>query len=275
MADKFELTDTEPTAPSGKVNVKWQSDINGNISAYIEPVPGPPGPEGPSGYSSTVFEFNYVNTTTWPPASGQIRMNTADQTLATRLWPHYISALGKDTRIILLSIRANDLIILQDKDNASRFQEYVATGTPTEQPPESYLEIPVAWQRGGDPVPEQRALLVVRSAGTPGPPGPPGPPAVPAINAQTGTSYTLLTGDNGKVITMSNAAAITLTVPAGLGAGFSVLIIQLGSGKVTVAASGVTIVQRQSFTKTAGQYAVASLLAYAANVFALSGDLGT
>jgi hypothetical protein len=101
-----------------------------------------------------------------------------------------------------------------------------------------------------------------------------GAPATPSVNAQTGTSYTLVAGDNGKIVTMDNAAAITLTVPAGLGAGFSVLIIQLGAGKVTVAASGVTIVQRQSFTKTAGQYAVASLLAYAANVFALSGDLG-
>jgi hypothetical protein len=98
-------------------------------------------------------------------------------------------------------------------------------------------------------------------------------PLVPAINAQTGTAYTLTAGDNGKIVTLNNAAAITLTVPAGLGAGFSVLLIQLGAGKVTVTASGVTIVQRQSFLKTAGQYAVASVLAYAANVFVLSGDV--
>ena len=81
--------------------------------------------------------------------------------------------------------------------------------------------------------------------------------------------------DNGKVLTMTNAAAITLTVPAGLNVGFSCLIIQLAAGKVTFTASGTTIVQRQSFTKTAGQYAVASVLAYATNTFALSGDLGT
>ena len=36
MADKFELTDTAPVAPDGKVNVKWQSDVDGNISAYVE-----------------------------------------------------------------------------------------------------------------------------------------------------------------------------------------------------------------------------------------------
>jgi hypothetical protein len=36
MADKFELTDGEPAAPGGKANVKWQSDTNGNISAYVD-----------------------------------------------------------------------------------------------------------------------------------------------------------------------------------------------------------------------------------------------
>ncbi len=100
-------------------------------------------------------------------------------------------------------------------------------------------------------------------------------PATPTVNAQTGTSYTLLSTDNGKIVTMSNAAAITLTVPSGLGAGFSCLVIQLAAGKVTPTASGTTLVQRQSYTKTAGQYAVMSLVAYAANTFAMSGDMGT
>src|SRR4030095_14056853 len=88
---------------------------------------------------------------------------------------------------------------------------------------------------------------------------------VSATNAQTGTSYTLQASDHNNIITLNNAAAITLTVPAGVGAGVRRLIIQTGGGKVTVTASGVTIQQRQAFTKTAGQYAVASLLAYAPN----------
>jgi hypothetical protein len=37
MASKFELNDTTPAAPAGKVNVQWQSDVNGNISAYVAP----------------------------------------------------------------------------------------------------------------------------------------------------------------------------------------------------------------------------------------------
>lgn len=50
MADKFELSDTIPSAPGGKVNVRWQSDGNGNVSAYVDPAgTGPPGPQGPAG----------------------------------------------------------------------------------------------------------------------------------------------------------------------------------------------------------------------------------
>ena len=33
------------------------------------------------------------------------------------------------------------------------------------------------------------------------------------VNAQTGTTYTLTASDNGKVVTLDNASAITLTVP--------------------------------------------------------------
>ena len=33
------------------------------------------------------------------------------------------------------------------------------------------------------------------------------------FNAQTGTTYTLVAGDSGKLVTTSNAAAITVTVP--------------------------------------------------------------
>ena len=96
---------------------------------------------------------------------------------------------------------------------------------------------------------------------------------IAGVNAQVGTTYALVAADNGKVVTLSNAAAITLTVPADLGAGFNCLIVQLAAGQVTPTASGTTINQRLGYTKTAGQYAVATLVAYAANTFVLSGDL--
>lgn len=93
------------------------------------------------------------------------------------------------------------------------------------------------------------------------------------INAQTGTTYTLVAGDNGKVVTLSNGSAITLTVPSGLGAGFTCTLVQIGAGQVTVAASGVTLNSYTSLVKIAGQHGAATLYAYVADVFNLSGNL--
>lgn len=92
------------------------------------------------------------------------------------------------------------------------------------------------------------------------------------INAQVGTTYQLLSTDNGRIITLSNGSAITLTVPASLGAGFTCVLIQLGAGQVTVAASGTTVNNLYGNTKLAGQYAQATLTAYVADTFIFSGD---
>ncbi len=93
-----------------------------------------------------------------------------------------------------------------------------------------------------------------------------------SVNALTGTLYTLVATDTGKVITLNNASAITVTVPAGLGAGFNCTIIQKGAGQITFSASGTTINNRQSHDKTAGQHAVVGLVADVANNFYLTGD---
>src|SRR5210317_2460531 len=93
-----------------------------------------------------------------------------------------------------------------------------------------------------------------------------------SINDQTGTTYTLVAGDNGKVVVLDNASAVTVTVPSGLGAGFNCSFVQKGAGQVSFSASSTTINNRQSHTKINAQYGVASLLAYAADTFVLAGD---
>lgn len=95
-----------------------------------------------------------------------------------------------------------------------------------------------------------------------------------SINAQTGTTYTLQSTDNGGVVVLTNAAAITLTAPAGLGAGFACLLIQGGAGQVTVAASGgATLGSLNGLTSFAGQYAFVNILALTANNFVIGGAL--
>jgi len=93
-----------------------------------------------------------------------------------------------------------------------------------------------------------------------------------SINDQTGTTYTLLSSDNGKVVVLNNGSAVTVTVPSGLGAGFNCSFIQKGAGQVSFAASSTTVNNRQSHTKINAQYGVASIVAYAADTFVLAGD---
>ena len=93
-----------------------------------------------------------------------------------------------------------------------------------------------------------------------------------SINDQTGTAYTLLARDNGKVVVLNNPSAVTVTVPSGLGAGFNCSFVQKGAGQVSFSASGTTINNRQSHTKINAQFGVASIVAYADNVFVLAGD---
>ena len=94
------------------------------------------------------------------------------------------------------------------------------------------------------------------------------------LNAQTGTTYTIVAGDLGKLVTLTNASAVALTVPAGLGlaAGQRIDLAQLGAGQVTVAGSGATVNATPGL-KLRAQYSAATLLCTATNVYLLVGDL--
>jgi len=99
------------------------------------------------------------------------------------------------------------------------------------------------------------------------------------INTQTGTTFAPALTDAGRLITLSNASAIAVTIAADATTDFPVgtqlLLMQLGAGQVTVSgAVGVTIVSR-SGTKTAGQYALISLIKVAANQWVVGGDATT
>jgi hypothetical protein len=92
------------------------------------------------------------------------------------------------------------------------------------------------------------------------------------VNTQSGTTYTLTATDNGKIISCTSNSVITITVPA-LTSGFNCLIVQRGTGQITLSASGSTINNRYNFNKTAGQHAIMSLVSVAAGVFVSSGDM--
>jgi hypothetical protein len=84
------------------------------------------------------------------------------------------------------------------------------------------------------------------------------------LNLQTGTTYTLVAADNGKVVRLTNASAITVTMPNNMPVGFNCMLVQYGAGQVTmVPASGAVLRSRQAHSKIAGQYGAASLIVVA------------
>ena len=99
-----------------------------------------------------------------------------------------------------------------------------------------------------------------------------------AFNAQTGTTYTLVIADLGKLVTLSNASGITLTVPPSVfTTGNIINIQQIGAGQVTLAqGAGVTITSTgatASAPKLKKQYSAASIICTASNTFTVIGDL--
>ena len=102
--------------------------------------------------------------------------------------------------------------------------------------------------------------------------------AMIAINAQTGTTYTTVLADDGKLITCDNGSAIALTIPpnssVAYGIGTQINIMQLGAGTVTITAgAGVTLRSDGSKLKTNAQYAVATCCKIATDIWVVVGNL--
>jgi len=98
-----------------------------------------------------------------------------------------------------------------------------------------------------------------------------------AINAQTGTTYTTVLSDAGKLVTLSNASAITLTIPPNSSVAYAVGtridFIQIGAGQVTVAGGiGVTVNSTPTL-KFRAQHSAASCIKIATDTWQLVGDL--
>ena len=93
------------------------------------------------------------------------------------------------------------------------------------------------------------------------------------LNAQTGTTYTLVSGDVNKLVTLSNASAITVTIPNGIfTTGQQINIQQIGAGQVTIANDGTTSFTGTG-TKLRAQYSAATIVCTGTNTFTVVGDL--
>jgi len=101
------------------------------------------------------------------------------------------------------------------------------------------------------------------------------------LNAQTGTTYTTVLTDNGRLVTLNNAASITVTVPLNSSVAYAtgaiINVQQIGAGQVTIqGASGVTITSTGATAtapKTRAQYSAASIIKTGTDSWTVIGDL--
>jgi len=98
------------------------------------------------------------------------------------------------------------------------------------------------------------------------------------FNPQSGTSYTLVAGDVGKLVTLSNASAITVTIPPSVFvAGNTINIQRTGTGLPTFSqGAGVTITSTgatASAPKLRVQYSACTVICTASNQFTIVGDI--
>lgn len=103
-------------------------------------------------------------------------------------------------------------------------------------------------------------------------------PQIQPVNTQTGTTYTLVAGDAGKLVTLSNASPVTLTLPqdsdATIPVGIYIDLMQLGAGQVTVAAgTGATLRTSGVTAKARAQYSRLGVQKVSTNTWSLFGDL--
>ena len=99
------------------------------------------------------------------------------------------------------------------------------------------------------------------------------------LNAQTGITYTTIAADaSAKLVTLTNASAITVTVAPSLYAiGEQINFAQLGAGQVTFqGGAGVTVVSTGATAATPklrAQYSTATAICTASNTWLVVGDI--
>ncbi|MDR6907462.1 cell pole-organizing protein PopZ [Agromyces sp. 3263] len=96
-----------------------------------------------------------------------------------------------------------------------------------------------------------------------------------AVNAQTGTTYAPVLSDEGKLVTLSNASAITVTMPQDSATAFpvgaTIDFLVIGAGMATFSAGTGATVNPTSVTRA--QWSAVTAIKRAANTWTIVGDL--
>jgi hypothetical protein len=241
--------------------------------------------------------YTFNSATTEPVVGSQVRINNASQTAATKLWVSETSVDGMDVSTGLGRVVAGTQIYFQDFDDAAKWVKYSVTVDGVDKG--TYWEFTVVYHSGPANVPFQKVEFQPIAPGTVG--VPPGgttdqvlvktsatdyavawaarAPIRRTLNAQTGTTYTPVVADENTMVTLSNAAAITVTLPqnstAAFPVGAEVDFLWLGVGQPTFAAGSGATVNGTPGLKLRARYSAATLKKVATNDWLALGDLAS
>jgi hypothetical protein len=89
-----------------------------------------------------IFNYTYNNSLAEPPSAGQVRLDAAyPYTSVSKVWLRFVSADGQDLYWGLMILPTGATMLLQDKDDHTRYVRLTTTGPPIDKG--LYAEIPV------------------------------------------------------------------------------------------------------------------------------------
>ena len=95
-------------------------------------------------------------------------------------------------------------------------------------------------------------------------------PAFSIITTTTGLTLDNTYFSGNKILSVNSASAVSITLNTGLTGVEPLLIDQKGAGQVTIA--GTATLESRSGLKTAGQYAVITIIPKGADLYRIAGD---
>lgn len=110
---------------------------------------------GPAG---GIYRFE-SSTTAADPGSGKIRLNAATWAAATNAYIDTISDGGVDVSAFMALLKANDALIIQDRDDATKYGRFTLSGAPVNN--SGWFTLPLTHISSAGAVPNNNEKLAV------------------------------------------------------------------------------------------------------------------
>lgn len=288
---------TENVSPYGAINTSWEATTANMITIYFETAPvlnsvrvsiyaavsgaligpsGPTGPTGPTGTASTVAGPTGPTGPTGPqgPTGPTGPQGTISSSVLDNLSDVVITGATPDNYLRYDGTQwVNSYVDLGTNTSGNYVKNLVAgTGIAVTNnsgegatPTIAITSLVVTTSDTGTVTDTMLATGVAKAGFR------------STLNDQTGTTYTLALTDLAKLVTLSNAGTITLTVPLNSSIAFAIGdridLLQKGAGQVTVVGAGGVTVNGTPGLKLRAQWSSATLVKLDTNTWVLIGDL--